>query len=357
MRVAIVTMATPHRRDTPAVHRLHRVARGLAARDHDPVVLCVKWWEGDHETFQQEGIEYHAVTEGYSAGTFAAKLPFVLRKIDPDVIHAINSPPSAVRAANAAAPFLRVPVVIDWWCDRGGDNDTAYESAVQGAEAIVTPSRFVKTMVREHGAISESIHVIPDGIDFETIRETEPHPIADLVYSRRLDRHANVESFLLALAELRDHEWSAAVIGDGPGRADAERTAADLRIDDRVRFLGSQTYEDRVAVLKGAHVFAQTAEFDPSGAELRLGLACGCVGIAEYQTASAAHELIEGKSRLEGTHGSLVTSPQEFAEAVVGAAKMERRTINEAYERYDHDEILDRYLECYREAETAGGLF
>lgn len=357
MRVAFVMMDTPHRRDTPAVHRLHRLARGLADRDHDSIVLCVKWWDGDHSTFEQNGVEYRAVTDSPSIRSFATKLPFALRKVRPDVIHATNSPPAQVRAANAASPFLRTPVVVDWWTDVDGDTEHAYESAVHGAEAIVTPSRFVKTIVREHGANAEAIRVIPESLDFETVRRVEPHPIADLVYSRRLDRHANVETFLLALAELRGHEWTAAVIGDGPARVDAERTAADLRIDGRVRFLGEQPFEDRVAIMKGARIFAQTAEFEPFASELLVALACGCVGIAEYQVASAAHELIEGKSRLEGTHGSLVTSPQEFAEAVIEAASMEQRTLNEAYELYDHDAIFDRYVECYRDVQSTAGLF
>jgi glycosyltransferase involved in cell wall biosynthesis len=154
-----------------------------------------------------------------------------------------------------------------------------------------------------------------------------------------------VESFLLALAELRTQTWRAAVIGDGPLRGTAEQTAADLRIDDRVAFLGDLPPEEFVPVLKGARVFAQTAEHEPFATELLWALACGCTGLVEYQAGSSAHELVAGDRP-----GRRVTSPQELAAAISAAADEPHRTLSEAYESYDHDAVLDRYLEVYREA-------
>jgi len=109
-------------------------------------------------------------------------------------------------------------------------------------------------------------------------------------------------------------------------------------------------------VLKGAHVFAQTAEQEPFATNLLWGLACGCVGIAEYQTDSAAHELIEEKSRLAETRGELVSTPQEFADAIVAASTLSHRTIDPAYKRYEYSNIVERYLTCYRQATDNYGM-
>lgn len=357
MRIAFVSMETPHWRDTPSVIRIHRLARALARLDHEVYVCCARWWDGEHETFEQNAITYRAITDGRSPRSFATKLPFALRKLSPDIIHAINSPPAHVRAANATATFLRVPVVVDWWSDVDSDPLGGYRKAISGADRIVVPSQMVATMVREHGASESAIDVIPEGVNMELIRETEPAADVDLVYSRRLDEHANVETFLLALAELRRRDWSAVVIGDGPNKDGAARTASDLRIDDKVNFVGDLPIDERVPYMKAAHVFAQTAEFEPFPTELLWGLACGCVGIVEYQVGSSAHELVEGKSKLQGTRGRLVTSPQELADEVTATRSFERKQLDEAYEAYSYESVIDQYLSVYERARSNRGLF
>ena len=70
MRVAVVSMDTTATRDAPAVRRTRRVAADLAARGHDVHWLCAQWWGGEIGHFEQDGIEYHAVTERPSAGRF-----------------------------------------------------------------------------------------------------------------------------------------------------------------------------------------------------------------------------------------------------------------------------------------------
>jgi len=53
----------------------------------------------------------------------------------------------------------------------------------------------------------------------------EPGEAIDVIYARRLDEGANLESLLLGLAELRGRDWQANVIGDGPERETYERLA------------------------------------------------------------------------------------------------------------------------------------
>ena len=356
MRVAFVSMHTHHPRDTPGIRRRTRLIQLLSHTDHEVVVLCSRWWDGDHPTFEQDGISYRAVDGDFSTNRFVAKLPLAIRRADPDVVHMPNTPARHARAAKAVCRLLRVPLVVDWWAVGDDDSDNDCRRVASKADRIIAPSQTVETVVREYGAAESTISVIPDGLDFSLIESAPVNDEFDLVYSRQLDSHANAETFLLALAELRDRDWSAAIIGNGDAASDIERTARDLRIRDRVSFLGELGDQQRVAVLKGAHVFAQTAEQEPFATNLLWGLACGCVGIAEYQTDSAAHELIEEKSRLAETRGELVSTPQEFADEIVAAGSLEQRTIDPAYERYDYSSIVDRYLTCYRQAIDNYGL-
>ena len=338
MHVAFVSLYPEQRRADGATARTRRVAEGLVARGHDVTFLCAQWWEGPLDAFSQNGVDYVAVTADVSARAFASKLPLALRRAGPDVVCAANSPPSQVVAAKTAARFLRVPVVVDWWTPREGDSERLVGRAARAADRVLAPSQLVKTAVREHGTAAEDVTVVPGSVDFDVIRSVEVDNRADLVYARELDNHANVESFLLALAELRDREWRAVVIGDGPERSTVVEAAADLRIDDRVSFLGSLPPAEFVPILKGAHVFAQTGGVEPFARKLLWALACGCVGIVEYQAASSAHELVENCKR-----GARVTSPQELASEVVAAAGHDRLSVNEAFAAYHRETVLDTY--------------
>ncbi|ELZ27280.1 glycosyltransferase [Halogeometricum pallidum JCM 14848] len=352
MRIAFVSMYTAQLRADGATRRLRRVAERLAARDHEVSVLCAKWWEGEVSAFEQNGVEYVAVTEAPSATTFASKLPFALRRVKPDVVHAANSPPAQVSGAKTGARLLRVPVVVDWWAEREGDAPGGCRRAARSADRVTAPSQMVKTDVREYGAAEDAVRVVPESVDFDLIRRVGTDDRADLLYARRLDEHANVESFFLALAELRDREWRAAVVGDGPERDAAERTAAELRIADRVTFLGDLSPEEFVPVMKGAHVFAQTAAVEPFANDLLWALACGCVGVVEYQARSSAHELVVDCDR-----GARVTSPQELADEIAAAADYPQKSINEAFADYDHDDVIRRYEAVYEEAIEGYGWF
>ena len=332
MRVAFVSLFAPGHGETPARTRTLRTASGLADRGHDVVWLCSRWWGGDHDAFDDDGIEYRSVTAEPAPTAFAAKLPVALRRVAPDVVHAVNSPPTPALAATVGGSLSRVPVVVDWWRDHPADARRWYRPLARRADAVTTPSRTTKTRVREHGADGGDVRVLPESIDF------------DAVYSRRLDRHANVETFLLGLAELRGRDWTAAVIGDGPERGRVEATASDLRIDDRVEFLGDLPTDARIPIFKGTHVAVATATWETFATDLLWAVACGCVALVEYQADSSAHELVEGRER-----GRLVTSPAELADEFVAVGDLERRAVDPEFAAYDHDAVIDRYVGVYED--------
>ncbi|MFB6220463.1 MAG: glycosyltransferase [Halolamina sp.] len=353
MRVAFVSMETAHHREQRGLERLRRTAGLLAERGHEVEYLCAQWWGGDETpVFEHQGITYRRVTTEPASGRFAAKLPLALRRADADVIHVGNTPPRHAVVAEKAGSLLRTPVLVDWFQDHPEDPISGYNRAAGGADIVTTPSQTVRTRVREHGADDGAVRVVPESIDMDRIRETPADDRFDVVYARHLDEHANVQTLLLALAERRQRSWSAAVVGDGPEREAIEATARDLRIDDRVTFTGALPERERVSIYKGAHVFAQTATVEPFATELLRGLACGCLGVVEYQAHSSAHELVEGQER-----GQLVTSPQELANAITDAGQVEHRTTDENYREYDHDEVLEQYLDCYGELQARQGLF
>ncbi|MFC7045028.1 glycosyltransferase family 4 protein [Halobacteriaceae archaeon GCM10025711] len=360
MRVAFVSAVTSHHRDTPQAERVRRTAELLAARGHEVVVFCGRWWDGSLDEFEHDDVTYRAVTPDATGWRFLTRLPGRLREFDPDVVHAVHHPPGHVVAAWVGGVLASAPVVVDWYDTKPREEPggavrrhlrrKARRLATRLPATIVTPSATVKTGVRELGAADEDVRVVPNPVEMDRIREATVNGTADVVFSRHLDEDANLESLLLSLAEFRDREWTTVVVGDGPERESYERQARDLRIQDQVEFVGDQDLDDLLPVLRGAHVYVHTATRTSFATDLLRGLASGCVGIVQYHAESSAHELVERRER-----GFLVTDETELKQALVEAGEMERRDLDEAFAEFDEREYLERVLDCYRDAmgETA----
>jgi glycosyltransferase involved in cell wall biosynthesis len=349
MRVAVVAYDAVLG-DRDGLARTRAVAEALADRGHEVAVFCAQWWDGYETRRTLDGVEYRAVTVAPALAAFVARLPVLLAAYRPDAIHATPSPPGGVVAAGVGSRLARlttrsrVPLALDWYGDERSTDPERIARAAALVDAVVCPSRYVQTAAREAGVPDDRTHVVPEFVDFETVRAVEPAADApDIVAATRLDDDADLDSLFLALAELRRREWSCLVFGDGPERAAYEEQVADLRIDDRVTFAGRADRERRLAAYRGAHVFVQTAARVPFASDLLWALACGCVGVVEYRTESAAHELVERRDR-----GFRATTPEEVETAIREAGDLERRDLEPSMaEEFGREAVLDRLLNCY----------
>lgn len=344
MRVAFVAMETTRQADSASARRFERIARLLADRGHEVTVFCGQWWDSYTDEWTVDGLRYRGVTLGTALSSFCTRLPALLGAYNPDVVHTRPVPSEQVLAARTGSRLARAPLFVEWFGDERLPDQRRTKWAATTPSRVVTPSQLVRTRVREYGATGEQTLVIPESIDADRIDSAEPAEGIDVVYAHPLDASANIEDLLLGLAELRERDWSATIIGDGPKRDDYEQEAADLRIDDRVNFVGACDRQRRLELYRGAHAFVQTAYREQFATELLWALACGCIGIVEYQAESSAHELIENYAR-----SYRVTDPQELADAIVDAGEFEHQTRNDDWDSYDHEVVIEQYLDAYRE--------
>ncbi len=350
MRVAFVSMETTHHDDSEGVQRIERIARLLAERGHEVTIFCAQSWEHGRETVTDSELIYHGVTGGPAPTSFALRLPWALWRFDPDIVHAAPTPASQVAAASIGGSLARAPLVLEYFGDAVPSGRWAGRALAKPAR-IVAPSEMVRTELRERGVPAERLQLVPESIDMDFVREVEAADNVDVAFAHPLDETANLKSFLLGLAELRDRDWSARIIGDGPAREDYENEVEELRIDDRVEFVGECSREERLSIYKGAHAFVQTAYEEYFASELLWALSCGCVGIVEYQAESSAHELIENYDR-----SFRVTTPQQIADAIEEAGNFEHLTVDEEWADFDHRPVLEQYLQLYRDLQDAYGL-
>lgn len=336
MRVALVAMRTVHFAETRGAGRVRWLARGLQDRGHDVTVFCTQWWDGYAETFVHEGITYRGVTTGSAPGSFAARLPFVIARWHPDVIHAWGVPPAIVLAGSAAGRLASAPLIVDLFGDEDYPDTRRGRAALRAPDLTVAPSELVLSRLRDAGLTGPTARV-PEPIEFDLVEATPPVEAAEFVYARRLDDEANLGSFLLALSDL-DEGLAVTVVGDGPARERYRAQARDLGLTG-VEFVGDLPRTDRIARYRGARTFVHTATWAPFADELCWALACGCVGVVEYQADSAAHELVDGHER-----GLLATDDEAVTDALLAAREFPHLTMDDAFSRYDDGAVLDAYL-------------
>ncbi len=348
MRIGVVIEDPPPYADRAGAVRLRRFATQFADRDHDVTVYCTGWWEHDRRRIQEAGVTFEAVTVSPARTSFLARVPGLLARDRPDAVLVSPSPPGAAVAASVGGTLARAPVVCDWFGDEpGAAGPRRWTAAVRAPSMVVTPSEHRRTRVRELGAAAADTAVVPESVDFPRVAETPPRERTgpEAVYARRLDAEANLESFLLALAELRKREdWTATVIGDGPERAEYEQQAAELGIGERVAFVGEIDRDARVATYRAADAFVQTAVREHFAEELLWALAAGCVGVVEYQADSSAHELLEGHDR-----GIRVTESEALDDALADAWTFTHSDLSEPMRAYDHAAVAGDYIELFRE--------
>jgi glycosyltransferase involved in cell wall biosynthesis len=341
MHIALVSMQTDLHGPTANRSRTRRFAEQLTAKSHSVQVLCAKWWRGDIPGFRFNNVRYEAVTEAMNPVRFALFLPVALLRMRPDVIHVVNDPPIAVAAARLAAMLLQVPLIVDWWTPELARTRWSVRAASAGDVTLVA-SDLLRTDLQRHGGDVDATLELPEAVDVATADAADSIGSYDFITAGRLDAAANTDRFLTALGQLREEEWEAAIIGDGPDRAHAEKVAADLRISDRVAFLGELDAATHLGVCKGAHVFVHTREEAPFATELLRALVCGCVGVVEYQEHSSAHELVELYDR-----GYTVTDASDLPETIQQARQLEKQSFDDGFLDYGHGSILQQLESVY----------
>jgi len=141
----------------------------------------------------------------------------------------------------------------------------------------ISPSADVAEWLAGYGATADKLLVFPNAIDIAPFAHPEsPLTKADLglaedsfvfSYVGRIAHEKNVALLLESFrrAAQRDSRLALVLVGDGPARAECERSVAQAGLTERVRFLGMTPYEQVPGVLAAADAFttASVSEMYP----------------------------------------------------------------------------------------------
>ena len=122
--------------------------------------------------------------------------------------------------------------------------------ALRGARAIVVPSAYLAEIAAGWGLDRERIRVLPNPAPPPGEVEPEPQEPGTFVFMGRLTEQKALQVAIEAIAQTPAARLS--IVGDGPERAQLERTASSSAAADRITFLGSRTRDDALRIVAGA---------------------------------------------------------------------------------------------------------
>lgn len=226
-------------------------------------------------------------------------------------------------------------------------------------DQVITPGEASKRWLMRH-SVKTPITIVPTGVqappmmDRSRAREILRIPLADrvLLYAGRLAPEKNIDLLLRAVAavmgEVRDVRL--VLVGDGPARVALSRLARDLKVGDRVSFVGAVSREAVDNYYAAADLFVFASMTETQGLVVTEAMSHG-LPVVVVQGGGACEHVIEGSngfvSRNDvGEFSSLVVKclSDEALSAILkdGAHTTARQFSVEA--------TTDRVLDVYRQA-------
>ncbi len=293
-----------------------------------------------------------------------AELVTLMRRLEPHVVHASSSKAGVL--GRIAARLAGVPVCIftvHGWAFSAHDGLEAklYWLAERAVRPLTTATICVSESERAAGIAAGTCDadrtvVIRTGIDAASRPLARPADGVPVIVSvGRLRRPKDVTTLLRALALVRG-DYTALVVGGGPGLGEAEAERRRLGLSDVVQFAGER--DDVPATLASSHVFVLSSRSEALPISILEAMAAGLPVVATR--VGGVPELVrDGETgflapasdanALAALIQRLVDSPELRARlGSAGRARVE--------EHFGLESFLDAHLDLYRGALAARGL-
>jgi L-malate glycosyltransferase len=188
----------------------------------------------------------------------------IKRNGKPDIIHVHVAWPAALVVLPMAKELGCPIIVTEHWSGylpedgnyRGFFLKHYTKNLVSKAHAVTVVSEKMKTAMNLHGLAGE-FHQLPNAADTSVFRneplEKKDETFRFLHVSMLVDREKNISGMLKAFAQASGQSaFELTIVGDGPERKNHEQTAKELRIQDKVHFVGLKSPAE-IAELMNSH--------------------------------------------------------------------------------------------------------
>jgi len=356
-----------------AQKRIHEIGRRLAADGHDVTVYGRHFWDGPNE-ITHEGMTLRAVSPNRElyrdddgrrsigeALEFAKDVVIPLRRhIDEhDVVVASVFPYFPVLASKLVALGTDTPLVTTWhevWQSYWDDYLGHLAPFGKGVEHVtarlpqhpIAVSELTAGRLGGIGPDREQIRTVPNGIDYDQIRDTPPVEDGfDVLFAGRLIEDKRVDILLRAFDQVAPEETTLGIVGDGPKRAELETLADSLSVAEQISFTGFlEEYDNVLAQMQTASIFATPSTREGFGITAVEAMAAGCTVIGADHPDSAVGEVIGDAGFLADP---TVDGVADVLDRVLAGAEptMEPR---QRAQRFDWDQVAEDALDAYTAA-------
>ncbi len=256
-----------------------------------------------------KGYDYHF------AGFYNRKAFEMVKEFQPDIIHSNHDAPLGQFGFISAAK-LQVPIVYTYhtmyedytyyvtkgFFDRAAKRFVRFYINLKSAQAdeFIAPSEKVKSYFRSIG-VDSYINVVPTGIDFgkfikpkmneEAILKMKKSLGIDpkdfvLLYLGRVAKEKAIDVLLRGYADfLRSGEKKPTkflLVGGGPILDDLKKLAKDLKIDDKVIFVGPVPGEETQRYYQLGDLFLSASVTETQGLTIMEAMASSLLVLARY---------------------------------------------------------------------------
>lgn len=319
MRVALLTGIYPPDIGGPATHAADLAAE-LRARDHGVVVVSLRESHSDGD--DAEGVFFPREIH-WARRTLRIVRWLYRQRRRYDIIYATGLHLEAVIGGALARRPRVVKIVGDPVWERGrrlGLSNQDFRSfqgssggppalrlmrlvrdwSLRHADRVIVPSSYLREVVRNWLPGEDlQIEVIPNGVRVTSALRSKGRTGSCLnaLCVGRLVPHKNVDVLLKAVSVTDDVTLT--VVGTGPDRERLQKRAVELRLNERVAFLGSVSHEEVMSLLQNSDLLLSASDYEGLPHVAIESLACGTPVIATGS--GGMREVIE-----EGSNGYVV---------------------------------------------------
>ncbi|GHO86796.1 glycosyltransferase [Dictyobacter formicarum] len=380
MRIMIVTDQYP-----PMVGGVPTVTHGLATdfanRGHQVWVVAPSYGARDVRRMEQKVRVYRF--SSFEWPTYKDLripfLPFVpvrnlIKRCDPDIIH-IHSPIVLGNIAQLLAGGLRKPVITtnhylpinmsrslsaDPFLGKHFSNIT-YSYLINfcnRCEYVTAPTATALNLLYKHGLRAPAA-AISNGIDLQKYQPGEPEPEilqqfglpTDkplILHVNRLSEEKRVNVLLDAVARMKT-DAHVGLVSSGPAEAELRAQVEQLRIGDRVSFLGFVRDADLLALRRTASLFVIPSEADLQSLATMEAMACGLPVIAanSYALPELVRHEVNGFLFTPGNSDEMAAQIDTLLGNAELRAKMGQQSLR-IISTHDRVKVLDIWEDLYR---------
>lgn len=229
--------------------------------------------------------------------------------------------------------------------------------SINNSDAVTAVSKSLVEDTLEHFQVKREVLMIPNFIDFNRFNKKPkehfkkaiaPNNEKILVHTSNFRKVKRVDD-VIRLFHIVQHEIPSKLllIGDGPERSNIEKTCRELKVCDKVTFLGKQ--EAIEEILSVCDLFILPSERESFGLSALEAMACE-VPVISTNAGGLAEVNIHGKTGYTSEIGNYEEMAQFALDLLKNDKKLEsfRHAALEQAKKFNLEDIRLQYIELYK---------